>query len=128
MRHLALPILVALLATACVTGQAPSGEDRPLEFECADSVVIGTVVNGAYQPVVDESDLLGRGWVTASLHVREVVRGASLPSILPVRYFAHAYMREDREFMFVLQRRDAGYQIATGRLMSSRPRLSDRCR
>ena len=128
MRHLALAILLALLATACVTGQAPSGEDRFLEFGCTDSVVIGTVENGAYQPLVDETDLLWRGWITATLHVRKAVRGASLPPSLPVRYLAHAYMREDREFMFVLRRREAGYEIATGRLMSSRPRLSTHCR
>jgi hypothetical protein len=36
-------------------------------------------------------------------------------------------MREDRDFMLVLKRTDSGFEIATGQLMSSRPRPARRC-
>jgi hypothetical protein len=127
MRVCALAIAVALIAAGCATEQQASVEDRSLAFGCADIAVIGTVENGTYKPVDDENDLLGHGWISAALHVRRVVRGAPIPSVLSVRYFAHTYMRDDREFMFVLKRGDAGYEIATGQLMSLRPRLADQC-
>lgn len=50
-----------------------------------------------------------------------------MPSVLPVRYFAHVSMREDRDFMLVLKRTGTGFEITTGQLMSLRPRLSSRC-
>lgn len=119
--------VLMLIATGCATDQQTSVADRTLAFGCTDSVVVATVENGAYQPVDDRSDLLGHGWISATLHVRDVVRGPSVPLTLPVRYFAHTYMREGREFMLVLKRRDAGYELGPGQLMSLRPRLAARC-
>lgn len=127
MRLSCLPVALALLATGCATAPQASVEDRTLAFGCADSVVVGTVENGAYRPVDDQYDLIGHGWISATLYVRTVVRGPSVLPTLPVRYFAHTYMREGREFMLVLKRRDAEYEIATGQLMSLRPRLAARC-
>lgn len=127
MRLSALSVAVILITTGCATAPQASLEDSTLPFGCADTVVVGRVENGAYQPVEAESDILGRGWISATLHVRKVVRGTPLPSVLPVRYFAHAYMRHDRDFMFVLKRTSAGYEITTGQLMSVRPLLASHC-
>jgi hypothetical protein len=102
-------------------------EDRTLSYGCNDTVVVGRVTNGAYQPVQSENDILGHGWISATLHVRKIVRRTNVPANLPVRYFAHTYMREDRDFMLVLKRSAGGYEIATGQLMSVRPLLASHC-
>src|SRR5437764_11777911 len=127
MRPLILSTAVLLITAGCATAPRVSLEVRTLPFGCDDSVVVGTVENGAYQPVESENDILGHGWISATLHVRKVIRGTPLPSVLPVRYFAHAYMRLDRNFMLVLKHTGAGYEITTGQLMSLRPRLANRC-
>jgi hypothetical protein len=116
-----------LIATGCATAPEASLENRTLPFGCDDSVVIGTVENGAYQPVESKTDILGHGWISATLHVRKSIRGTPLPSVLPVRYFAHTNMRQDRDFMFVLKHTGAGYEITSGQLMSLKPRLANRC-
>lgn len=102
-------------------------ENRTLQFGCNDVVVVGRIENGAYQSIETENDLLGHGRIAAQVHVRKVVRGGGVPTVLPVRYFAHSYMREDREFMFVLERTDTGYEIKFGQLMALRPLLASRC-
>ncbi|MFL6724988.1 MAG: hypothetical protein ACJ8FS_00555 [Sphingomicrobium sp.] len=127
MRPLVLVVAVALATAACATGPKASLGERTLPFGCNDTVVIGTVSHGTYQPVASENDVLGHGWIAALLKVRKVVRGAPLPPVLPVRYFAHAEMRRDREFMLVLRRTGSGYEITTGQLMSVRPLLASRC-
>lgn len=116
-----------LLTVACAAGQEASLDDRTLPFGCSDTVVVGRVENGEFEHVEIENDLLGHGWISATLKVRRVVRGERVPPVLPVRYFAHTYMREDRDFMFVLGRTDAGYEIKTGQLMSVRPLLATSC-
>ena len=116
-----------LLTVACATGQEASLEDRTLPFGCSDTVVVGRVENGAYEHVEIENDLLGHGWISATLKVQKVVRGERVPPVLPVRYFAHTNMRQDRDFMLVLGRTSAGYEIKTGQLMSVRPLLATSC-
>jgi hypothetical protein len=105
-----------------------SEDDRTLPFGCNDLVVIGRVENGTFQHVDIDGDILGHGWATAKLKVRRVIRGPNLPSVLPVRYFAHTYMRDDQDFMLVLSRSEKGdYTIETGQLMWLRPHLADQC-
>jgi hypothetical protein len=116
-----------LLTVACATGQDASLDDRTLSFGCSDTVVVGRIENSAYEPVEKENDLIGHGWTSAKLKVRKVVRGDRVPPVLPVRYFAHASMRQDRDFMLVLGRTAAGYEIKTGQLMSAKPLLATSC-
>ena len=127
MRFPILPASALLLSAACATVPQASLEDRTLSYGCNDMVVVGRVKNGAYQPAQSENDILGHGWISATLHVRKVVRGAGLPAVLPVSYFAHTFMRQDRDFMLVLKRSDTGYEITTGQLMSVRPLLASHC-
>jgi hypothetical protein len=98
-----------------------------LPFGCNDLVVVGTIENGPSDPVQSQDDILGHGWTSATLKVRKVIKGPRIPAVLPVRYFSHALMREDVEFMLVLKRAGAGYEIATGQRMALRPRLASRC-
>lgn len=121
--------LIALLSLdACATEPQASLENRMLSFSCDDVVAIGRLKNGSFQLVRSEDDLLGHGWVSATLRVRKVIKGAQLPPVLSVTYFAHTYMRDGRDFMFVLKRTLGGtYQIKTGQLMSLRPLLPSHC-
>lgn len=124
-----LPILTvtpALLSTACATMSPATLGDRTLPYGCNDTVVVGTVRNGAYE-AIPNNDILGQGWISATLHVRKVLRGGALPGFLPVRYSAHTYIRQDQDFMLVLKHSGAGYEITTGQLMRLRPLLASRC-
>jgi len=127
MRLLILSVPATFLTVACATGQEASLEDRTLSFGCSDTVVVGRVENGAYEPVEIENDLIGHGWISATLKVRKVVKGERVPPVLPVRYFAHTNMRHDRDFMLVLGHTASGYEIKTGQLMSVRPLLATSC-
>jgi len=127
MRPVSLTVSIGLLTAACATVPQATLEDRTLSYGCNDAVVIGTVTNGAFAAVKANGDILGHGWVSATLRVRKVVRGARLPAVLPVRYFAHTYMRQDEPFMLVLKRVDARYEIETGQLMRLRPLLASHC-
>ena len=125
--RLAFILTITLLTGACATVPQASLEDRTLSYGCNDTVVVGTVTNGAYESVKSNDDILGHGWISATLHVRRVVRGERLPTVLPVRYFAHTYMRQDQEFMLVLKHTRTGYEIGTGQLMRVRPLLATHC-
>jgi hypothetical protein len=119
-------VAATLVTAACATVPRASLEDRTLTYGCNDTVVVGAVTNGAYEPVHD-NDILGHGWISATLHVRNVVRGAAVPANLPVRYFAHTYMRQDQEFMLVLKHSSNGYEITAGQAMRMRPVLASHC-
>ena len=129
MRALSVFLLSAISLVACRTEPQASLEDRTIQAACADVVVIGKVQNRTFTLVRPSEDLLGHGWVTATLHIKRVVKGPKLPPVLPVRYFAHTYMRGDRDFMLVLRPSLNGtYQVTTGQLMSARPLLADYCK
>ena len=127
MRPALLTVTISLLSAGCATVPEASLEDRTLSYGCKETVVVGTVTNGAFAPVEANGDILGHGWVSATLHVRKVVRGERLPAVQPVRYFAHTYMRQDQPFMLVLKHIGAGYEIKTGQLMRLRPLLASHC-
>jgi hypothetical protein len=127
MRLSVLSVTIMMLIAGCAAASPVSLEDRTLSFGCDDIVVVGSIVNGAYQPTEADNDVIGHGWISATVKVRHVIRGTRIPSVVPVKYFAHAYMREGQDFMLVLERADAGYEIATGQLMSLHPRLASRC-
>ena len=99
-----------------------------MSYGCSDIVAIGRLENGAYDaPSHSANDLIGHGWINATLHVRMVVSGEAVPTNIPVRYFAHTYMRDDRDFMFVLTPVDQSFEIARAQLMSARPRAARDC-
>jgi hypothetical protein len=118
MRLSTLCLSVILLTTGCASAPKASLEARTLGFWCDDVVVVARLENGTFTPVKSEDDILGHGWISATLKVRKVVRGASVPSTLPVKYFAHTYLREDRDLMLGLTRtRDGDYKITTSQVM-----------
>ena len=82
---------------------------------------------GTYEPVQVENDLIGHGFMDAVLDVRRTVHGAQLSGDVPVRYSGHTYMREDREFMFVLANSGSGFHIRSAQLMSVKPRAVSDC-
>lgn len=127
MRLTLLCLIPAAVLAACTTEHRAGLDDRTLRFSCGDVVAIGRLKNGSFQPV-SSADVLGHAWVSATLSVRRLVIGADLPAVLPVRYFAHSYMREDRDFMFALKPlRGGAYEIETGQLMSLKPLLPHQC-
>ena len=128
MRLTLLCLVPEIVIGACTTEPRPSLHERTLRFSCGDVVAIGRVKNSAFQPGSSADEVLGHGWMSATLSVRRVVRGADLPPALPIRYFAHTYMRENRDFMFVLKPVGGGaYEVETGQLVSMKPLLPHRC-
>ena len=126
MKHLAFAFGLLIVLSPDV--QAQTVEHRTLPFGCNDLVVIARVKNGEWQQVEDPDDILGHGWFDATLRVRQVIKGRGSGRTMSVRYFAHTYMREDRDFMLVLSRQpDGSLVINSGQLMSARPKLAPRC-
>ena len=127
MRWLILSATSMVLSAACATAPQAAVESRTLAFACNDIIVVGRVENDTYQSVENENGLFGRGWISANVRVRDLMRGTGIPSVLPVKYLAHTQMREDRDFMLVLNQTSSGYEIKSGQLMSLRPLLASRC-
>ena len=130
-----LLVLGALISAAlCSTvAVAKSRERDDIEYGCSDLDVVGRLVKQAYQHVEIENDILGHGWVTADVKVDYVVYGPMTVNRLrvrklPVRYFAHTYMRQDRDFVFVLRPAENGrHLVRKARLMEYDPELANRC-
>ena len=116
------------MVTACLIGAPAGAEEGPLSYGCDDLVVVAKIIeNGTYEPVEDKDDFIGHAWINARIKVKKVIKGGHIPVVLPVRYFAHVHMREDRDFMFIIRNTEKGYEIETGQLMSVHPRLATRC-
>ena len=118
-----LAILGISLSTACAT--VP--DDRTLSYGCGDTVVLGTVADNVFGPAGSTGNLLGNGWISGTLHVREVIKGENLPAIVPVSYFAHSALQRDDELMLVLKHTARGYEIQTGQFTREQPVLASRC-
>jgi hypothetical protein len=126
MKSLGFALGLAMLGGSPAVSQ--TDDNRTLSFHCNDLVVIGRLKNGEFHAVEDRDDILGHGWVDATLLVRRVVRGEKTPSEMPVRYFAHTYMRDDRDFMIVLSPQpDGALVVRMGQLISAHPKLAPRC-
>ena len=126
MTRLAFALGLAILSGSPALSQ--TDDDRTLAFGCNDLVIVGRMTNGDYHTVEDPEDILGLGWIDATLSVRQVIRGKETRSVLPVRYFAHTYMWDDGDFMLVLSPEADGVAIIrTGQLMSAHPKLAARC-
>ena len=130
MRAIVLSATICLLTAACTTGPNSNFDEGPLAYGCSDLVVVGRLANKGSEQVISDGDILGHGWMTADLRVVRMVVGERPAASIPVTYFAHTYMREDRDFMFVLSpQSDAnGYVIAEADLMSNSPRAAETCR
>ncbi|MDQ0250505.1 hypothetical protein J2W22_002569 [Sphingomonas kyeonggiensis] len=121
-------LLIAGLAAVPGAPEQAGAQDHALAYGCDDIVVVGRLKNGGWGHVEIADDLLGHGWASATLKVRKRVYGAPGASVIPVRYFEHAYLREDRDFLFVLTKADGGtYEVVGKKLMSARPRLAMSC-
>ena len=125
--RLAFATLTIASLTAAAAAHANS-DDKPLPYGCSDTVVVATVGEGTLEPIDSTGNLLGNGWFSAPLNVRETVKGEPLPAVLPVRYFAHSAIRESDEFMLVLKPTATGYEIQDGQLISEQPVLANSCR
>lgn len=113
-------LAIAALTSACATVQSATIEDRTLSHGCSDTIVVGRIKN--------DEDILGHGWIDAHAEVKRLVRGGEVPSSLPIKYYAHTYMREDRDFMLVLSgSHSAGFELRHAQLMSVRPRIAAKC-
>ncbi|MBI5940966.1 MAG: hypothetical protein HY859_11120 [Caulobacterales bacterium] len=123
-------VTLSLLSTACTT-DAAIGSDQPrLAFACGDIVVEGKLKNlGAGKTERIEGDVLGHGWFSAEIRIRRHLAGPMVGPRLQVRYFGHTWMREDRDFVFVvaLSGDGKGYIINRAALASTHPRLKDEC-
>jgi hypothetical protein len=128
MKIAAYALLISIAGAPYQPARAENLSDNALAHACNDVVVVGRVKNGEQTPVENTEDILGHSWVTATMKVSKVVVGQNLPKVIPVLYFAHVLMREDRDFMFVLGKNEAGaWEIKTGQLMSTRPHLKPSC-
>jgi hypothetical protein len=128
MKHAAIAFLFVTPMSLHTGANAANMEDRTLAYSCRDAVVVGRVESADYEAIGDADDLPGRGIIRATVKARKTLRGAALPKALPVTYIAHVYMRSDRDFMLVLNKKDDGsFSVSTAQLMSVRPRLAARC-
>ena len=121
-------LIAAALTLLCARAQPATIEDRTLSYGCEDIIVVGRIRNGGYAPVHDDEDVIGHGWIDAHIKVKRLVKGAKQPSWLPIRYFAHTHIRDDRDFMFVLSGDSvAGFEIKQAQLMAVRPMIRANC-
>jgi hypothetical protein len=128
MKCLAMICLAIAASSPTVAGTATRTDDRTLEYRCGELAIVGRVQSHAYESIADDTDFIGHGRIRATIKVRRIVRGGKLPSVISAEYFAHTYMRSDRDFMLIVrERRDGSYEIVTGQLMSLRPRLPPAC-
>jgi hypothetical protein len=128
MRHAVIALLLLTQVWLHTEANAASMDERTLAYRCGDTVVIGRVESAGYESIDDADDFPGRGIIRATVKVRKTVRGTALPKTIPVTYVAHVYMRSDRDFMLVLNKKnDDVFSVATAQLMSARPRLAAEC-
>jgi hypothetical protein len=117
-------MVAAFFATAL---NASPRRNEEIKYGCNDLVVVGRLGEQDYQHVDIEDDILGHGWVTADVKINDILFGTAKSGRLPVRYFAHTYMREDRDFVLVLRPAEHGrYLVRSARLLKAGTELADR--
>jgi len=121
--------MIGLLALVLAAGlQDEDLPEEPISYGCSDLVVIGRASSLGYTPVAAEDDLLGHGWITARIKPRKVLKQKAPPGEIPVRYFAHAPLNRNLDFLFVLSKEaDGEYVIKAASLMAGKPRLAPQC-
>lgn len=104
----AMPASAALVICSCGT---TSGIGRPSEL-----VVHGRLENLSAESTIDDpNDLIGHGWFSARLHVSRVLSGRLDAPAIPVRYFAHTYLRENQSRPLKLYRDPEGNYLICAR-------------
>lgn len=113
---------------ALIGGSAPARADR-VQFACHDVVVIGKVSSTAYHGQGDPNDPIGYGQIDASVSINRVLHGSTTRQSVPITYFAHTFMRNDRDFVLVLRLSKAGiYSVVDARRVYGRlPPMAARC-
>jgi hypothetical protein len=122
-------LLAAFCFTAPDTGRLVTPRTAEISYGCGDIVVLGRLKNNRdYEHVEIEDDLLGHGWMTARVNIGELLKGREWRGTVPVRYFGHTYLREDRDFVVVLSPGERnGYVVRTASLLEDRSTLASHC-
>jgi hypothetical protein len=131
---LMIRIATIWIAGFLLTGCASNGQVEPertlLSYSCGDSVVRGSLAKTVYGPTEPiEGDILGHGWFFADLNVQQHLTGSPVGDHLRVKYFGHAGLREDRDFIFILTpiEGEDDFLVRRSSLASYRPRLKNQC-
>lgn len=121
-------LLVAVLfLAACNTIQ--NEENSLIRYGCNEVVVIGRAKTLGYSDISDEDDVLGRGAFDMEIAIKRVLYGKEPRRAIRAYGIAHAQIREDKDFAFVLTPRDEGFEVRSGYLWNGwpKPRLADSC-
>ena len=109
MISVARTLLATLLVSACSTVPIAMSATAPTSFDPSrDLIVIGKLTNQNYESVEIPDDLIGHGWITADLRVKQALQGQPKNRILKIQYFAHTYLREDKSVKVHLRRTGKG--------------------
>src|SRR5688500_11790799 len=102
-------MLLASLVAGC-SSLASRGPASELSYGCNELVVIGRIVtlNGTTIRDTDASLPNWRSEWQLSIEIRRVIRGTERRSIVPATGLSHAQIRNDRDFLVVLQPMEGG--------------------
>lgn len=103
LREATFSVVVATMSA--LNPAASARQPEQIGYACGDVVVVGRFRNNFdYEHVDIENDILGHGWMTARVNVMRHLAGPRPRSRVVVKYFAHTYIRGDRDFLIVLSR------------------------
>ena len=101
----------ALALCGCST-VADWGPPTGLAIPSEDIVAVGRLENLGNEPAdYDPDDLLGHGWFFGNFHVSHVESGELPQMVVPVRYYGHSFLREDKKFRFRLRPIEGGRYV-----------------
>lgn len=130
MIRIAIICITGLILTGCASNGWSEPKAAILSYSWGDSVVLGSLANTVDGPTeLLEGDFLGHGWFFADLYVQRHLTGAPTGDKLRIKYFGHAGLREDRDFIFVVApiKGEGDFLIRRSSLISSRPKLQNQC-
>lgn len=108
-----------LTLSACATA-VDYGPDLSAVIAAEDLVVTGRLTNQRVDmSTFDPDALIGYGWFYADFDITRVEKGATGKVIVPVRYFAHTYLRSDVDFRVHLRPSGEGDYFVCGRSNSA---------
>ena len=129
--------LSALVLCACATDQSAS--QSTVEYGCDDVVLLGRVVSSSYSDDIpaderciytsDGECIEWRGRYDLEIWVKRVLKGDESRSVVPASAIAHAQIRDDVDFAFVLIPMNDGYGIRSAYISDARSKtvLADSC-
>ena len=130
MRRPAIFAVIAFaLASAAASSSVVAGSPGPeLAYSCGDLVLIGRIRDQTFTPIEDARDLIGHGRIDMVIDVKRTLRGKSSKPSLLAAATAHTFVREDRDFLFVVRSASDGrYQVRQLWPSERLPRLAERC-